>query len=360
MHNYGDLLFPLIAQFRLSSFGYNIVSVAPTNIKTKFADALPPISIAEFLTLPLDISGILIGGGYMIHTKNLNVPEVFQEYANRGLSENVSSELWIGASLLSKKLNLPVLWNAPGVPFFLHRSQSQQVSEALKASKYINVRDEGSAEILRKNCGIEPKVVPDTALDIGRMWPKPSLLDTFKNLLNRKKIEGNNFLHIHIRNRSLSHFSYSDLAEKIEFLAKKYRLIPILNGIGESHNDHIEARLISKYLHIQHLLLDDPTSLQEIAASIAFSNIYIGASMHGYISAIAYGIPGVLVAKPAYKKFSGIIGHLQREDDLAEDWGQAFLISDAYLNYNKEEIKIPQKVYCSLDEHWNQIVNLLP
>jgi len=358
MHNYGDLLFPLIAQYRLSSDKYSIIPVAPTSIKPRFVDVLSPISVDDFLVSPLDIAGVLIGGGYIIHTKNLELPGEFHEYAGKSVAKTAAADLWIGVSKLAKNMGIPILWNAPGAPFFIHSSQSQLIQNTLQAAKYLNVRDEGSAIILNKISGLKPKIIPDTALDISRMWPKSSLIEAFKNLLLRKNIQGNNFVHIHVRNRSLGGIPYCELAKKIEDLAIKYKLIPILNGLGESHNDHIEAKLISNNLTIKHLLLDDPISLHEITASIAFSQLYMGASMHGYISASSYGVPGVLIAKPAYKKFSGIVSHLGRKGDLVENWNQAFFLSDKYLTCT-EKITIPQKVYDSLDGHWENVARLL-
>ncbi len=73
-----------------------------------------------------------------------------------------------------------------------------------------------------------------------------------------------------------------------------------------------------------HVLLDDPLGLREIAAAIADAALYVGASFHGYVTAAVYDVPGVMVARPAFRKFGGFLRQTGRMQDLARRLASGF------------------------------------
>ena len=107
----------------------------------------------------------------------------------------------------------------------------------------------------------------------------------------------------------------------IDAFSSAHHLVPILIAIGQAHADDVVARDIARHLKVRHILLDDPLSLVEVAASIGQSSLYVGASMHGCVVAAAYGVPGVLVARPSYRKFQAFSVH-RTARSLARDWRQ--------------------------------------
>jgi polysaccharide pyruvyl transferase WcaK-like protein len=143
-------------------------------------------------------------------------------------------------------------------------------------------------------------------------------------------------------------------AALIDQFSQARQLVPILIAIGQAHADDVVARDIARQLKSRYILLDDPLSLVEIAASIGQSSLYVGASLHGYIVAAAYGVPGVLVARPSYRKFQGFLDHTDRHEDLARDWHQAF---DKAAQTMDEGIlvRVPDSVFEKLDAHWKRV-----
>ena len=105
---------------------------------------------------------------------------------------------------------------------------------------------------------------------------------------------------------------------------------------------------------VPHLLLDEAESLREITAALAHSRFYLGASLHGYVVSTAYGVPGVLVGRPAYHKFSGFLAHTGREGDLAGSWPQAFAIAETFGP--DTDPRPPAAAHEALDTHWQAIV----
>jgi len=347
--NYGDLLFPLIARRRLASAGVDVIPVAPTSRTTGWEDAMVPVDVGTMLTEPAD--AVVIGGGYMINVH----PMDFDEYAAGGTSRWAMAGLWLGSTMAGALHDVPVLWNAPGVPHPHGRRIRPIVDAALSAAGYVSVRDRGGAELLAAPRSIDVSVVPDTIAELAALWPKETLAEIFHSLLERKKANpSERYLALHVRDRSVAGCSMSDLAARVDRFASDYRLTPLLVAVGRSHDDPRVARALARHLRGRHLLLDDPRGLREMTAAFAYSAIYIGASLHGYIASSAYGVPGVLVARPAYRKFAGFLEHTGRLEDLVRDWDHAFEIADARA-CEAHSTRIPSEAFAALDAHWTKI-----
>jgi len=347
--NYGDLLFPLIARWRLESAGVDVIPVAPTSRAPHWDDAMVPVDVATMLTEPVD--AVLIGGGYMINVHPMN----FEEYADGGTSDWAMAGVWLGATMAGALHDAPVLWNAPGVPHPHGRRIRPLVDAALSAAGYVSVRDRGGAELLAAPASVDVSIVPDTIADLARMWPKDSLSESFHSLMKRKNADpSERYLALHLRDRSVAGLSMADLAARVERFASVHGLIPLLVAVGRSHDDPKTARALARHLRGRHILLDDPSGLREITAVLAHSTVYIGASLHGYIASSAYGVPGVLVARPAYRKFAGFLENTARLEDLARTWEEAFEVGAARAN-EARSTRIPNEALTALDAHWTRI-----
>ncbi|MGD0189797.1 MAG: polysaccharide pyruvyl transferase family protein [Rhizomicrobium sp.] len=351
MRNFGDLMFPLIARQRLARIGIDVVAVSPTGKTTGLSGAADSISLEEMLAGGDPICGMLIGGGYVIHTHKMLF---LAEYQSGDLPEYGGPGIWLGATLGAAIRQVPVAWNAPGVPHPFPGNQRALIDAALAAADYVSVRDAGSAELLAARPDLSVKVVPDPVASIADLWPRESLRDPFERLIARKGGGAAGYVAFHFRNRSLADVGVAAAAERIDAFARSHTLCPILIAVGQTHADDILAREISSQLKATHIVLDDPSSLEEIAAAIAFSKLYIGASLHGYVAAAAYGVPGVLVALPSYRKFQGFLDHTGRREDLAHNWQEAFEIAASRAEEGLA-VRIPQTVLDALDTHWQRI-----
>ncbi|HVZ10031.1 polysaccharide pyruvyl transferase family protein [Rhodopila sp.] len=349
MDNFGDLLFPLLASRRLALAGLEAVAVAPSNSRPGFADAMEPRAAADMLTGACPAAGILIGGGYMIHTSPLSFLDRYRgaEAASWG-----GPGLWIGATLAAALHDVPIAWNAPGVPHPFSARQRPVVHAALRAASHVAVRDHASRRLLGAS-DVPVSVVPDPVADLPLLWPRRMLTDVFHGLLRRKRMAGDTrLLAIHVRNRSIAGESPARIAAALETFAAERGLVPMLLAVGESHDDPAVARLLAGSFTAPHLLLDDPMELREVAAALAHSALYVGASLHGYMVAAAYGVPGILVGRPAYHKFAGFLDHIGRPQDLAPDWWKALTAAATRRNGTG----FPASVAVALDRHWHAVI----
>jgi hypothetical protein len=106
------------------------------------------------------------------------------------------------------------------------------------------------------------------------------------------------------------------------------------------------------------VLLDDAATLQETAAAIAHSVLYVGASLHGYVTAAAYGVPGVIVTSAPMRKFGGFLRWLGRPEDLATDVGLGLDRARRHLD-GGGAVAVPAGVRHALDGHWQRILAAL-
>ena len=352
MRNFGDLMFPLIARQALAPFDLEIVAVSPSGAETGFDDAMASIPLAQMMAGETPAHGIAVGGGYMIHTHKMHFLE---EYARDALYDVAGPGLWLGATLAAAVRDVPIAWNAPGVPHPFASHQHALIGAALRAADYLSLRDRGSLELLEPRADAEVHIVPDPVAAIARLWPRTMLEARFRAMLERKGADTQaQTVALHFRNRSLARLGVPAAAAMIDDFAAAQGLTPMLLAVGQTHADDVLAREISGAMKGPHLVLDDPKSLIEIAAAIAWSKLYIGASLHGYVTAAAYGVPGILVAQPSYRKFQGFLDHTGRAQDLVKDWAEAFAKAR-----DVRGTPLPASVLAALDLHWRRMAQAL-
>jgi len=350
--NFGDLLFPLIAAWRLGDT-FDLRAYSPRGGGTGWADCTEVASFRQLITDAVELDGFIIGGGNIIHLRSARL----DDYAG-GLDSEAYASLWLGATALASLVNKPVVWNAPGVPYLIEPETEKLVQLAMNASDYVSVRDEHSRSMLRVPDNSAINIVPDTALDIAKMWPKPSLKETFSALLSRLGATrpANMYFTVHVKRRSVDNFGVVNVCRLIEAFSNQSGLVPIIIAIGPCHGDDHIAREIGHLLKVDHLVLSEPLGLKEIAAAISYSQFYVGCSLHGYVAARSYGVRGRVVAIPNLAKHSGFMTHMSSQDDLAYSWEEAFCYSETL---STEADPVPQVVFDQIDQHWYHIIDAL-
>jgi polysaccharide pyruvyl transferase WcaK-like protein len=356
MLNYGDLLFPLMARRRLEAHGIDVVPIAPTATPTGVVDAIDARDIGSMLETADGCDGIVVGGGYLIHTHPLSFVE---DYPIGEAGDWAGAGLWLGATLAAALRDVPIAWNAPGVLHPFGARQRPLVAAALRATDYVAVRDRGAVQLLAAPDDVAVQQVPDPIAELARLWPRAGLEQTFRQLLARKQANPDaRYVAVHLRVRSLAGLAMVDLAARLAVFAREHALVPILVAVGRSHDDPSTARDCSRQLTIPHVLLDEPASLREITSVFAHADLYVGASLHGYVASAVYGTPGVLVARPAYRKFAGFLEHTGRLQDLARDWSSAWELAAERGREARSE-RVPARVLTALDTHWDRLVAAL-
>lgn len=350
VENYGDLLFPLIAQARLAPAGVELVAVSPTDARPGYRDALPALSMAAFAADPAQVDAVLIGGGNIVHLRDFGLP---------GYGASAYPALWAGATALAVRHGLPIIWNAPGVlspkgagppPDWLQR--------VVSAADRFAVRDDESAEDMLRWSGRRPLVMPDTALDLPRLWPAAGLQDRLAEIRAELGLpESGPLVALHVKERSLAGAAIDVFGARLAAALRRCGARAILLAIGRCHGDHHVAQAIQRAAPGVTAAFDAAPSLRDIAAVIAGADAYLGASLHGHITAAAYGVGSRLVAVPKLIKFQGQARQMGRVDEVVADWSTALAQLPQVLGQPSK--RLPETVVQQLDAHWQDVTRIL-
>jgi polysaccharide pyruvyl transferase WcaK-like protein len=355
--NYGDLLFPLIARRRLADAGIDVTPVSPTNADSGVAGAMRAISCVEAAAWGDPAQGILIGGGNIVSVRKT----ALRDYQQHEVGQYAYPSLWLGATMLAALHNVPVAWNAPGVPHKIPAGLMRSLARAaLGAADYVAVRDEQSRRNLRPKPETRIALVPDTAIEISRLWPLNELEGVAEKLFQRNGFNlGTRYVAVHVKRRSAD--DVERLARDLDDFSRAVERPIVLVAIARCHDDHVVVRQVGSLMQRPAIVLDQPMSLQEITAAIAFADVFISTSLHGYISSFSYGRPGVLVSIPALSKFQSFADHVGRSGDVVRDWPQALSLARERVQNNspKRGDTLGPDLTASLDEHWLAIVQAI-
>jgi hypothetical protein len=140
--NYGDLLFPLLAERRLRNHFPDLTldPVSPVGGPPVWGDSPSSIGYDEFSGRREDYQGFLVGGGNIIRVTPSNL-----ETYNKGVVPVLGyANLWAGLAAKNDDNRLPICWNAPGVPTPFPSSLHPLLRACLERVDYLSVRDDPS------------------------------------------------------------------------------------------------------------------------------------------------------------------------------------------------------------------------
>ena len=166
--NYGDLLFPLVAEAELAArLGGVELHRFSYHSRTPPEWPYPVTSVAELPQMASSLDGMLIGGGFLIRFDK----DVAPGYGPPTAEIHHPTGYWLTPALIALQQGIPLIWNAPGMHCNAIPAWAEPLMElALTLSRYIAVRDQPSQQALARFAGASRiAVVPDTAFGISRL-----------------------------------------------------------------------------------------------------------------------------------------------------------------------------------------------
>lgn len=339
VQNFGDCLFPHIIEARLPQ--HNFFHVSPMGGKP-WPDALNSISPKELFNK--DIDGVVIGGGNIISASSTNLTDY------RSVSSFAYPALWAGAAKFAIERDIPLVFNGPGVLDSCLYGFSGKIADLItEASSYISFRDEESSHIFCRKEHTRAKVIPDTVLEAAQLLP--GRFDLFGQSLENTE---RTFV-VHLKSRNV-YRGAEYVAKQLDQLAQKLDARPVLVAIGRCHKDEEVINEVAPKMRSNPILLDNPQSLSEILQSIVTSIAYFGSSMHGFIIATAFGIPGTMVTGNSnLHKYIGLVEQIGMKNHLLCDWHEVCESIDTLM----EEPPPILEGLNTLDDHWNNLESSL-
>ena len=338
VENYGDLLFPTVLKHNFLDYEIDLFSPIGGGQFLPNKEDVFSIKDLEKKHLENRYDAIVIGGGNLIRTDSV-VAYTYEK------SNDVSLSLWALPTLIGKKYNIPVLYNCPGVLRQFKRCEREVIKEIFKDVDYISVRDEDS-KLLLEECGVSSvKVVPDTVLSIDNIIKYEDTKRIKKQLEKDKKIPKlENYIVIqHIRFNLDDEHYVNELKKLMNIIIEEYNYNILLLPIGYVHFD-IEAMEKLNDLENENIkMIKNKLNPLEMLSVIANSCGYIGTSMHGEVTAYAYGKPILMINTDNMVKRSGLVKIINREnievnniDELIEIFKEHFF--DEVNKDDKNEI----------------------
>lgn len=279
VENYGDLLFPLIAerQLRRRLEGVNIIPFSPN---ARSQDQQWPINVNSTSTikdqLPF-LSALLIGGGQIVRfDPGYPVPV--------DANINLPIDYWFTPAVMATAIGKPVIWNAVGawtgsaIPYYYE----DLLKTALSQSALVAVRDQASqAHLNQLGPTVQVELIPDTAFSLATLWPNINPSKQYRDWCEALKLDAT-----YVVLQADKNFE-PHLQEITELLISlKIKTVVVL-PVCRCHGDDSQTLQLTVPFNIIRADWLNPVLIAEV---ISHSNLVIASSLHACISAICYGI----------------------------------------------------------------------
>lgn len=315
VENYGDLLFPLVAEAELTErLGPVKLHRFSYNAKTPPDWPYAVTSVTELPEIAGRLDGVLIGGGSIIRFDK----EIAPGYGPPTPTIHHPTGYWLTPALIALQHGIPLVWNAPGMHGDNIPAWAEPLMEqALRNSRYIAVRDKLSQAVLARFVNkSQIAVLPDTAFGISR------LIDArHPSAEHRRLREVSGLSDPYIVVQAISGLTpFLNVIRNHSQLFRDFRFLVL--PIGPVLGDH--AAVVGDDLPGLVCLPAWPPPLL-LAELISQAAAVVGHSYHLAVTALACGVPVFSSADLSFWKYTALsdfetIFSLPKETELDPHW----------------------------------------
>ncbi len=345
--NYGDLLFPIIAEAELTR-RLGPLTLHRFSYHGKTADEWPyeVTSLTRLPEIANQLDGVLIGGGFIIRFDKT----VAKDYYPPDASIHHPTGYWLTPALIALQHGVPLIWNAPGmhcndIPAWA----TSLVKLTLEHSPHIRVRDELSKTTLATLTDTaQIEVLPDTAFGLPRLLDPESPSAGFLALCAKAGLN-KPYLVVHAI-RGLEGFLHLWRTHNEQFEDLQLLLLPIGPVLGD--HESVLGNDLQRSCTLP--FWPEPLLLAELLAQ---AEGVIGHSYHLAISALAFGVPIFSSADLNAGKYTALPSHgrifsLPTHQAIDPHWFRAQLGRQPVSTVTAHAME-------QLDEHWDQVAQLI-
>lgn len=315
VENYGDLLFPLIAEAELTErLGRVTIHRFSYHARTPPDWPYQVTSVTELPRMARNLDGVLVGGGFIVRFDKSVAPG----YGPPTPEIHHPTGYWLTPALIALQHGIPLIWNAPGMDCNKIPGWSDPLMRlAFAHSSYIAVRDEPSRAALVRFVDQEPiTVMPDTAFGISRLLDRRKPSVEFNRLREASGLRGPYIVVQSVPGLD----SFLSFVKKHSQRLRDFRFLAL--PIGPVLGDH-EA-ILEKDLPELIRLPGWPRPLL-LAEVISEAAAVVGHSYHLAITALAFGVPVFSSADLTVGKYTALAGFdtvypLPKETQTDADW----------------------------------------
>ena len=320
--NFGDLLFPFLVEHFLGHRYREVVHVSPTGTRSVWPDAKHSCAIVDVVERTTAAELIIGGGNLISYTASSSINYVENPEFARIVHPSFA---WVPYVLLAKH-GIPYAYNRVGVAKPIPAEKRTLVKQVIEPASFLSCRDAPSAGHLRE-AGVNSTlfVSPDSAIDIARVFRPAELSRHYQNEAREKYgiPIGVTTAVVHVKERYLKG-QFDALTSIIELLARN-AVHAVLIPLGICHGD--DSLLLDRRLQTSSATcISNPELLVDVLSLLAASNFYIGSSLHGAVTSLAYRNNVVIVAdeqSSGMAKFSGFLSQVALSRCLFPSWEHA-------------------------------------
>lgn len=344
-YNYGDLLFPLIfRKFLEDKYPFLLDKIEYFSLTSKDLSKYGGIktkSLEAFQKSMNEFGFIVVLGGQIFGSRwsNLyfhNMKNYSQMFFYRVLKKlKILNEEYFKKLFNSKfeypyiftnnelNNNIKVFYNAVG-----GNPGNRELIKKIDGSYYLSVRDNYTKSIFEN-----ARLYPDSAILMS---------DFFTNINHniRKCIREMNFNYIGLQiNYSVFKQNKKQIFKSIDEIYKRYGMKIVLINIGYAplHDDFKSHKILNKAFPNKTILFED-TNIFEIMYLIKNSQIFLGTSLHGNITAMSYNVPHL-----GFEKINKLKYFLKtwENNEISSTFDFFNIIEkiDKYLNLDRAKLK---------------------
>lgn len=347
VENYGDLLFPIIAEAELNR------RLGPVNLhrfsyhgKTRPQWPYAVTSLTELPCVAASLDGVLIGGGFLIRFDKV----VAHGYGPTTANIHHPTGYWLTPAIIALQHGVPVMWNAPG----MHCNDIPDwarplLTMALEQSQYVRVRDALTRDTLGAlTRQAEIEVLPDTAFGLPRLIDEQQPSAEFIRLREQAGLTGP-YIVIHAIHVVESFVKlFEDHAEA--FQGYQFLVVPIGPVLGDDPS--VIAGLLPGAITLSSW--PEPLLMAELLSQ---AQAVIGHSYHLAITALAFGVPVFCSADLTTGKYTALAGFdtLHALPDVATVDPQWFLARVGKIRPSPAALAAADR----LVEHWDRVAAII-
>jgi hypothetical protein len=249
-----------------------------------------------------------------------------------------------------------------GVPRDFTALEGENIQRTLDRAQFIYLRDEQSAAKLRQ-AGVshELQVAPDLAITLSDQFSQSDQAVKGRNILCELGI-GKEQPVLCFQSNPYPGFDADEIAKQLLRYRERTATEVVLLPIGYCHGDYLFLQEVARYS--MGLLKYAPvTSIFDIIGIIATSDLFIGTSLHGNITALSFGIPHLFGPLPVDKTDGCLnVMNLPRElkldswSDINDRIEMAMELGPVFFSERAQDAKA--KVYRVMGELFHNVLNL--
>lgn len=323
-YNYGDLLFTHIIKWQLKDCydGFIDIATIDNDLSNVGGNKVHSIKYLYKLSKDEKCDLIVAGGESLFSPWTICLSYLSEKYAiiqyvlrllRRLFNSNIifRIENKLGALLFNARTQYPytigkneisfinkLFYNSVGGNSLSNNIINHSNINILKTADYLSVRDQNSYDILQSknlNCNL----VPDSAILMSTLYSIP---DLNKYISKNISVTSNEKYIVFQINLLFGTKFFNEICELLHLIHNKFNVKIILCPIGYAlgHDDHKVLSQIANTMNSDYIIcFNEVLKVWDIMYLIANSQLFIGSSLHGVITAMSYNVPyiGILVDK---------------------------------------------------------------